>query len=162
RTATTDSFHPPWMDFTAVPRTPPRPAPPRIYSKRGKARPLYGGPDDRRQVLYNTNYPGLLTGKVFTSYNTSGSGVLVRDRLGITARHVVPWNSIAAGSWWMKFVPAYFDGREPFGSSYTSDVHYYGTDDSDYNLSHDYALMRLFDPLGASLGYLGSTEFDDG
>jgi hypothetical protein len=85
----------------------------------------------------------------------------VGDRVVLTARHVVPWTSIAQGNWWMKFVPAYFDGAEPFGSSFTSNVHYYGTDDGDYNLSHDYAVMRLFTPLGASLGYLGSTEFSD-
>jgi hypothetical protein len=125
--------------------------------------PICGAPRvAQRQILTDTSYPWLLTGKIFTSDGTGGSGVLVGDRLVLTARHVVPWTSIAAGNWWMKFVPAYFDGREPFGSSYVSDVTNYGTDDSEYNLSHDYAVLRLYDPLGAWLGYLGSSEFDDG
>jgi V8-like Glu-specific endopeptidase len=162
RVAGLDSFRPPWIDATFIPATAPRPKLPRIFAKDRKVRPLYVGPDDRRQILTDTSYPWLLTGKIFTSDGTSGSGVLVGDRVVLTARHVVPWTSIAAGNWWMKFVPAYFDGREPFGSSYVSDVTNYGTDDSEYNLSHDYAVLRLFDPLGAWLGYLGSTEFDDG
>jgi V8-like Glu-specific endopeptidase len=157
-----DSFRPPWIDATFPPATAPRPQLPRIYAKDRKVRPLYVGPDDRRQILTDTSYPWLLTGKIFTSDGTAGSGVLIGDRLVLTARHVVPWTSIAAGNWWMKFIPAYFDGREPFGSSYVSDVTNYGTDDTEYNVSHDYAVLRLFNPLGASLGFLGSTEFDDG
>ena len=121
-----DSFRPPWIDATFLPATAPRPQLPRIFAKGRKVRPLYVGPDDRRQILTDTSYPWLLTGKIFTSDGTSGSGVLVGDRVALTARHVVPWTSIAAGNWWMKFVPAYFDGREPFGSSYVSDVSNYG------------------------------------
>lgn len=61
----------------------------------------------------------------------------------------------------MKFVPAQFDNNEPFGSSFASDVTYYNTDDDEFNLAHDYCVMRLFNPLGSQLGYLGSTSFDD-
>jgi len=161
-TARVNSYRPPWLDATFIPTTLPRPQLPRIFARERKVRPLYVGPDDRRQILTDTSYPWLCTGKIFTSDGTAGSGVLVGDRLVLTARHVVPWTSIGAGSWWMKFIPAYFDGREPFGSSYVSDVVNYGTDDTEYNLSHDYAVLRLYDPMGASLGYLGSTEFDDG
>jgi V8-like Glu-specific endopeptidase len=164
RVSSTDSYLPHWMDFNPVPTTTALPSliRPRIYtSRRGKVTPFYVGGDDRRQVLYDTNYPWLTTGKIYTSDGQSGSGVLVGDRLVLTARHVVPWNSIAAGNWWMKFIPAYFDGREPFGSSYVSDVHAYGTDDSEYNVSHDYAVLRLFTPLGKNLGYLGASEFND-
>ena len=61
------------------------------------------------------------------------------------------------GSWWLKFVPHYFDGKEPFGSSYVSDTRYYSGNDP----QHDYMVCRLFDPLGTNLGYFGAQEYID-
>jgi len=76
---------------------------------------------------------------------------------------MLPWNSIAndPGNAWMKFVPHSFDGGEPFGSSLATNYTCYGTDDDEFNASHDYAVLRLREPLGNQLGYLGSTSFDD-
>jgi len=156
-----ESFRPPWLDVSFLPKSQPKPRQPKILAKGRKVDPLFVFPDDRRQILFDTSWPWLLTGKVFTSDGKPGSGLLIGNRLVLTARHVVPWNSIAAGSWWMKFVPHYFDGSEPFGHSFTSDVRTYGTDDSEFNMSHDYAVMRLYDPLGSQLGFLGYNSFDD-
>ena len=131
-------------------------------AKGRKVKPLTVFPGDSRQVLFDTSWPWLLSGKIVNSDGKSGSGVLIGDRLVLTARHVLPWNSIATGNWWMKFTPHYFDGAEPFGSSFVSDARHYGTDDTDFNLSHDYAVLRLFEPMGNRLGYIGTTSFDDG
>jgi V8-like Glu-specific endopeptidase len=156
------SYRPEWLDMNFSPKTGVRPPQPKIRDKKGrKVKPLTVFPGDGRQILFDTSFPWLLTGKIITSDNQSGSGVLIGDRLVLTARHVLPWNSIATGNWWMKFTPHYFDGTEPFGSSFASDARYYGTDDSEFNLSHDYAILRLFEPLGHQLGYLGTTTFDD-
>jgi hypothetical protein len=157
------SYRPEWMDVSFVPKTGVRLVEPKMRDKKGrKIKPLTVFPGDSRQVLFDTSWPWLLSGKVVNSDGRSGSGVLIGDRLVLTARHVMPWNSIAAGSWWMKFTPHYFDGTEPFGSSYVSDGRHYGTDDRDFNLAHDYAVLRLFEPLGSRLGYMGTTSFDDG
>ncbi|PRX24126.1 hypothetical protein B0G75_12330 [Paraburkholderia sp. BL18I3N2] len=157
------SFRPEWMGVRFIPKTGIQRTPPQMRDGKGrKVKPLTVFPGDARQVLFDTSWPWLLTGKIVTSDGTSGSGVLIGDRLVLTARHVMPWNSIATGNWWMKFTPYYFDGTEPFGSSYVSDARHYGTDDSDFNLSHDYAVLRLFDPMGNRLGYIGTTSFDDG
>jgi V8-like Glu-specific endopeptidase len=157
------SFRPEWMDVRFTPKTGLRPQEPKIRDKKGrKVKPLIVFPGDSRQVLFDTSWPWLLSGLIINSDGKSGSGVLIGDRLVLTARHVMPWNSIATGNWWMKFTPHYFDGTEPFGSSYVSDARHYGTDDTDFNLSHDYAVLRLFEPLGNRLGYIGTTSFDDG
>jgi V8-like Glu-specific endopeptidase len=157
------SFRPEWMDVRFIPKTGIRRPQPQMRDGKGrKVRPLTVFPGDARQVLFDTSWPWLLTGKIVTSDGTSGSGVLIGDRLVLTARHVMPWNSIGTGNWWMKFTPYYFDGTEPFGSSYVSDARHYGTDDTDFNLSHDYAVLRLYEPLGNRLGYIGTTSFDDG
>lgn len=119
----------------------------------------FGGvfPPDERQVLTDTSYPWLLTGKIFTSDGISGSGALVGTRHVLTAKHLRPTKSIAKGSWWIKFVPHSFDGAEPFDSSYVSDTRYYTANDP----QHDYMVCRLYDPLGTRLGYFGSQEYID-
>jgi V8-like Glu-specific endopeptidase len=124
----------------------------------GSAR-QFGGvfPPDDRQVLTDTSWPWLLTGKVITSDGTTGSGALVGDRVMLTAKHMRPTASIAKGSWWIKFVPHFYDGDEPFGSSYVSDTRYYPSNE----VYQDYMVCRLFDPLGTKLGYFGSHEYSD-
>jgi S1-C subfamily serine protease len=157
------SYRPEWVDVSFSPKTGVRLGEPQIRDKKGrKCKPLTVFPGDSRQVLFDTSWPWLLTGKIINSDGKSGSGVLIGDRLVLTARHVMPWNSIATGNWWMKFTPHYFDGTEPFGSSFVSDARHYGTDDSDFNRAHDYAVLRLREPLGNQLGYIGTTNFDDG
>lgn len=120
---------------------------------------VFGGvfPPDDRVTLTDTNWPWLLIGKIFTSDGTSGSGALVGNRMVLTAKHMRPNRSIAAGSWWMKFVPHYYDGTEPFGSSYISDTRWPVSDDPEF----DYMVCRLYDPLGERLGYFGSQEYSD-
>jgi hypothetical protein len=73
----------------------------------------------------------------------------------MTAGHMVPWSS---DSWWMRFVPAYFNGTSLFGAgveSYVSDVQGYDTGGTGY----DWAALRLYEPLGASLGYFGYNSY---
>jgi V8-like Glu-specific endopeptidase len=77
-------------------------------------------------------------GRIFTwnnwaaggGWTWSGSGVLVGPRHVLTAGHVCPWN---AGSWAMQFVPAYWDGAP---------------------------VLRLYDPIGSSLGWMGTKVYD--
>lgn len=155
------SFRPRWRSMSFQPKSRPRSPEPVVRMKGGSARPLVVFPDDSRKILTDTNWPWDLTGKIYNSDGFAGSGVLIGDRLVLTARHVIPWNSIAKGSWWMQFIPALFDTSQPFGSSYTSDVTYYNTEDDEFNLAHDYAVIRLFEPMGSQLGYLGSISYDD-
>jgi V8-like Glu-specific endopeptidase len=134
-----------------------------LYEFRGRIhRPLYIFGSDDRHVLTDTSFPWLLVGKISTSDGKSGSGALVGDRIVLTARHLRPEKSIAAGNWWMKFTPHYFDGTELFGSSFISDSHYFGkTGDTGFDLSHDFMVCRLFEPLGERLGFLGVQEYTE-
>ena len=64
----------------------------------------------------------------------------------------------------MKFSP-HFDSAdmpvEPFGESNVSDLRAYSTDgdSTEYTVSHDFMLCRLYEPLGQNLGYLGATSY---
>jgi V8-like Glu-specific endopeptidase len=137
----------------------------RLRGRKGDYTPLVVFAGDARQLLTDNSWPWNLTGLVTTSDGASGSGVLVGDRLMLTAHHMRPSNSIANGSWWMTFSPN-FDSSNvpnaPFGSSNVSDLqHYDAESDLEYIVGHDFMLCRLYEPLGQQLGYLGSTPFND-
>jgi V8-like Glu-specific endopeptidase len=70
-------------------------------------------------------YPFCTVGKVDFSTGRSGSGALVGRNILVTCSHGIPWDT---DGWWVKFTPALFDGNEPFGNSYVSDVRGYRTD----------------------------------
>ncbi len=115
--------------------------------------------DSARFAFEDSSWPWGLVGRIFTPEG-SGTGTLIGDRLVITAGHMVPWKSVAAGSWWMRFVPAYFNGSSLHGvgvESYVSDARGYNTGDTGY----DWAILRLYEPLGASLGYFGYNSYSD-
>ncbi|MBC7980774.1 MAG: trypsin-like serine protease [Armatimonadetes bacterium] len=128
------------------------------FNKRS-VEPLYVfGPDDR-WAFRDPAWPWGLTGKVFTSGGWTGSATLIGDRIIATAGHVVPWNN---SSWWMRFVPAYYDGVSLHGAgveSYVSDAR--GFDVAGNVTGYDWAVCRLYEPLGAALGYFGYNGYTD-
>ncbi len=131
--------------------------------------PYYGvyGPDDR-QVYYPSDYPWRCVGRVFVwtnwasggSWDWWGSGVLVGPRHVMTAGHVCPWGS---GSWAMQFIPAYWDGSSVHGEgarSFVSDFNGWNTDNT--VAAHDMAVLRLYEPIGSWLGWMGTKAYDPG
>lgn len=141
---------------------------PVLQRKKGvQMEPYYGvyPPEDRR-VYYPSTYPWRCVGRIFTWTNWAagggwtwwGSGVLIGPRHVLTAGHVCPWGS---GSWAMLFVPAYWDGAPLLGGgaqSWTSD--YRGWNTNNTVAAHDIAVLRLYDPIGAWLGWMGSKVYD--
>jgi V8-like Glu-specific endopeptidase len=154
------SHRPPWMDATFAPRmtsrTPFR-AMRRIDGR--PMEPLYVfGPDDRSSFR-DAAWPWGLVGKVFTSGGWTGSAALIGDRLIATAGHVVPWGQ---QSWWMRFVPAFYEGSSLHGAgveSYVSDVRGFDVDGD--VTGYDWAVCRLYEPLGSWLGFFGFNGYDD-
>jgi hypothetical protein len=69
---------------------------------------------------------------------------------------MVPWGD---SPWWMRFVPAYFNGTSLHGAgveSYVSDARGYPNGNV---TGYDWAILRLYDPLGSSLGYFGYNSY---
>ena len=121
---------------------------------------------ERAVVTNETAYPWRTAGKVFVGANNNfnapiwmGSGVLVGKNLLLTAGHVCPWDK---PGWWMRFIPAYKNGAEPYGSSYVQTFYGYRRDNDVHG--RDYAICRLFTPLGNTVGWMGTQSFgsDDG
>jgi V8-like Glu-specific endopeptidase len=125
-------------------------------------KPLYVFGADNRVAYRDSTYPWGLVGKVFNSDGFQGTGALIGPRLIATAGHMLPWNSISQGSWWMRFVPAYYSGTSLFGAgveSYVSDCKGYDVDGD--VTGYDFAVCRLYKPLGNSLGYFGYNGYND-
>jgi V8-like Glu-specific endopeptidase len=170
RRTLTEPFRPAWAGQTHQPRAAAE-FPFRYTIRRRDGRiiePYYGvyGADDR-QVYWPGSYPWRCIGRIFTWNNFSqpnwtwwGSGVLVGPRHVLTAGHVAPWGS---NNWAMKFVPGYWDGvsvNGPGASSWVSD--YRGWNTNQQVAAHDMSVLRLYTPLGSSLGWMGTKVYDGG
>jgi V8-like Glu-specific endopeptidase len=116
--------------------------------------------DSARSAFNNDAWPLGLVGRITNSDGKAGTGTLIGDRIVATAAHVIPWNSVAAGSWWMQFTPAYFNGQSLFGAGVTSFVSDCMAYNNGNNVSgYDWAVLRLYEPLGQSLGYMGYNSY---
>ncbi len=162
----TEPFRPAWVNYTPHPKVA---ASSRPLLRRVDGRPIvpaYGvfGTDDR-QVYYPAGYPWGCIGRIFVWNDFSqpypawsGSGVLIGDRVVLTAGHMAPWGS---SNWAMQFIPAYYDGASTLGagvSSWVSD--YRGYDTNDQVSAWDMIVLRLYTPLGSTYGYFGAKTYD--
>jgi V8-like Glu-specific endopeptidase len=153
------SHRPDWIDSNPMPRLIVDKAARtlrRFDGRRGEPLWVY---DNARYAFEDDSWPWGLVGRIFNNRGESGSGTLIGDRLVVTAGHMVPWGD---SPWWMQFVPAYFNGTSLFGAGVES----YVSDASGYDISHtfigyDYAILRLYEPLGTSLGYFGYNSYSD-
>ncbi|GCE43817.1 hypothetical protein Rhow_008115 [Rhodococcus wratislaviensis] len=118
---------------------------------------LHVFPPENRRVLTDRGYPWGLTGKLFNSDGKEGSGVIVGHRVMLCAKHNRPVRSIAQGSWWIKFVPASFDGATPLGVTFISDIRFPLAAEPHF----DMMVCRMYEPLGVNLGFYGVQEWDD-
>jgi hypothetical protein len=75
----------------------------------------------------------------------------------LTAGHVAPWGS---QSWAMLFIPGYWDGASIFGVGATSYVSDYRGWNTGGGTAHDSCVLRLYQPLGNQLGWMGSRTYD--
>lgn len=122
-------------------------------------------PDDRK-VFQDTNYPWAATGRC-TSNNGAFSGVMVGPRHMLTCSHGIDWTPPAGyAADWLKFQPSYFDGGEPFGSSYATHIYWKHKEDGDGFISspedeYDYTVLVLADRIGERTGWWGTKSYHD-
>jgi V8-like Glu-specific endopeptidase len=165
----TAPHRPEWSGLSYQPRVAERFSHGRIRTIGGRAiEPFYGIYDnpDARNVYFPQDYPWRCTGRIFTytSWPTPnwawwGSGALIGPRHVLTAGHVAPWGS---QSWAMLFIPAYWDGGSIFGAGATSYVSDYRGWNTGGGTAHDSCVLRLYQPLGNQLGWMGSRTYDSG
>jgi len=122
---------------------------------------------DVRQPFFPSGYPLQCIGRIFVytdpgsfNWSSSGTGALVGPNTVLTASHVVPWDVDGP---MIEFVPAYFNGVSTLGAN----VYSYVDGAASYDESSspapafDFAVLRLQDRLGDSLGWFGTRSYDD-
>jgi V8-like Glu-specific endopeptidase len=157
-----NGHRPDWMDLSHAPRLFPsrKHAPMRRLNGR-IVRPLWVFGDDDRRLFRDSSYPWGTVGLIENSEGETGSGTLVGRSLVVTAAHLIPWNS--APNAWVKFTPADYLGM---GSLFGPNVYSYATEVRGYNAGgdvsgYDWAILRLDQPLGDLVGYMGYTGYAD-
>lgn len=161
---------PEWSDLIYHPKVLPRDLRPTIRRKTGKTLHPHGyiWGTDVRQPFFPSGYPWQCIGRLDVWDNpysfvpsSFGTGALVGPNIVLTASHMVPW---AADPAMMQFTPAYFDGVSTVGLTVTSFVSGASAYDqgSPPAAAFDFAVLRLEDRLGDSLGYFGVKSYSDG
>jgi V8-like Glu-specific endopeptidase len=122
-------------------------------------------PDDRR-IFQDTSHPWSTVGLVQTPHGT-GSGVMIGPRHLLTVSHVIDWNvapPFAAN--WVKFTPSYFDGSEPFGHAFSTNIYWFNKDSGDNTIDQteeqfDYVVVVLDSRIGEQTGWMGARGYSD-
>jgi V8-like Glu-specific endopeptidase len=123
-------------------------------------------PDDR-YTFSDTAFPWCTAGRVETSAGGWASGTMVGPRHLLTCSHAIQWLSApspyAAG--WVKFMPSYFDGSQPFGAAWGIHIYWQqqvagpGIDGTEAR--NDYVVVVLDRRMGDLTGWMGSRTYDD-
>lgn len=118
--------------------------------------------NDNRQVHSNFSYPWRCVGRIANSDGRTGSAALIANNAIVTAAHLVPFTAWYGLPWWVEFVASYFDGTG--FSSFCS--HIRSTEPvSGSPTGYDWAVMKLYTPLGDTLGWFGyngySSDWED-
>jgi V8-like Glu-specific endopeptidase len=165
------SVRPNWATLSFFPR-PGAARLPRFLRRRNGKRvvPEFVIGNDDRRIFYPNTWPWFCAGRIDVSCtytfpwgeissSWSGTGALVGKNVVLTASHVVPWG---ASTWTMKFMPGFYynQNQTPLGSgvySYTEKARGY----PDHEQGDDMAVLKLYTPLGDSLGYFGYKTYND-
>lgn len=122
---------------------------------------------DNRYTFSDTAFPWCTVGRVETSAGGWASGVMIGPRHLLTCSHAIQWfenpDPYVAG--WIKFIPSYFDGSEPFGAAWG--IHIYweqqvtgpGIDGTEAR--NDYVVVTLDRRMGDFTGWMGSRTYSD-
>lgn len=136
----------------------------RMNGKRVRPHGYVFGTDDR-QPFYPSGYPWQCIGKLLVwsdpsspSPQSTGTGTLVGPNLVLTAGHMAPWGS---SPWMMQFIPAFYNGGSILGSGVYSYVESYRGNSGADSKAWDHLLLKLYDPIGNSIGWMGTRTYND-
>jgi len=122
---------------------------------------------ENRYTFNDTSFPWCTAGRVETSAGGWASGVMIGPRHLLTCSHAIQWinppNPYVAG--WIKFIPSYFDGSEPFGAAWGTHMYWQqqvsGPTIDGTEARNDYVVVALDRRIGDVTGWMGSRTYSD-
>ena len=145
----------PGRETSVVPAAAPQPPGVKLLAGGLRLSPLH----DHREVLVDERWPWCAVGQVHGSHGATATGMLVGPDLVLTSRHAMPW---ADDDCWVRFVAGRGE-REGVLESYAHAVVAYqplsGRHD-ELQVAEDFAVLRLRQPLGLTLGWAGTQAYD--
>jgi V8-like Glu-specific endopeptidase len=159
-------FQPKWQDRIYHPKLAPM-MPDRAVKGRDADRigvhRLY--PPENRTAFLPQGYPWTCIGRIEvfeTGARTRvGAATLVGRRIVLTSGHLMPRNG-SPGNWAIRFVPGYFNGSSTVGlASWTEAYRAIVTTVGDDTQDRDISILKLYDPLGDALGWMGMKTYND-
>ncbi|PGD00237.1 trypsin-like serine peptidase [Bacillus toyonensis] len=159
-------FKPAWQDQIYHPKLAPLSPDMAVKGReadRIRAHRLYE--PENRTVFRPEGYPWTCIGRIEVFENgvlkRLGTGTLVGHRIVVTSAHLMPRDG-SPGRWAIRFVPGYFDGISTVGkASWTESYRALVSTVTDDNQDRDLAIMKLYDPLGDALGWMGIKQYND-
>lgn len=122
---------------------------------------------ESRSLVYPNTYPYTAVCKLYVRYqdtpggawlyNSEATGFMVGPRAMVTSGHVQP---PGGKPWQIQVIPGCWNGQSVHGAgvvSYVSDTRWWNSDSGS-----DIQICRLYDPLGDTVGWFGTKNYDSG
>lgn len=121
---------------------------------------------DMEPVNYTTSFPASGNVKLFIKYPNStsiyvGSGILLSKNIVLTAAHCIYDKDRGGWANYVKVVPGYKNGTEPFGHAYAQDVYTWKGWTEHTNLEWDMGIVFINKCLGLQAGSFGYGTYND-
>ncbi|MGE6786483.1 trypsin-like serine peptidase [Ensifer adhaerens] len=159
-------FRPAWQDNIYHPKIATIPSRSVVKGRdagRIKLHTLY--PPENRTPFRPQGYPWTCVGRIEVFQNGArravGTATLVGRRIVITSGHLMPRDG-SPGRWGIHFVPGYFDGSSTVGlASWTEAYRAITISPGEETQDRDISILKLYNPLGDALGWMGMRTYND-
>jgi V8-like Glu-specific endopeptidase len=159
-------FRPAWQDSVYHPKVAPIPSRSVVKGRdaeRIKLHTIY--PPENRTPFRPQGYPWTCIGRIEVFQNGVRRGVgtatLVGRRIAVTSGHLMPRDG-SPGRWGIHFVPGYFDGSSTVGlASWTEAYRAITISPGEETQDRDISILKLYNPLGDALGWMGMRTYHD-
>jgi V8-like Glu-specific endopeptidase len=159
-------FRPTWRDYVYHPKMAPISSNIVVKGRdadRIRAHKVF--PPENRTAFRPEGYPWTCIGRIEVFQNgvggRFGTATLIGRRIVLTSGHLMPRDG-SPGRWGIRFIPGCFDGRSTVGlASWTEAYRALIITVADDTQDRDIAILKLYDPLGEALGWMGMKTYND-
>lgn len=159
-------YQPPWQPRVYHPKLAPPPVDATVRGReahRIRVHKVYA--PENRTAFRPQGYPWTCIGRIEVFENgvrkRMATATLIGRRIVLTCGHAMPRDG-SPGRWAIRFIPGCFDSTSTVGlSSWTEAYRALVISVSDSTQDRDLSILKLYDPLGDALGWMGMKTYND-